>query len=317
VPPTKGVIGVDVGGTKVAAGLLVDGRLGARVEEPTKKGSAQELIDQIVALVRRLLEGAGAARAVGVGVPSVVEFSRGLVRSSVNVPLADIPLREVLSERLGLPSYVDNDATCAGIAEALGTTPAVESLVILTLGTGVGGGIVIGGRPYRGATGAAAELGHTIIAVPDHPPADQTFPRPGSLERLASGTALDRLAEELAAAGKLPQAEGASNGRALLAAARAGEPAAQAALHRYAHYVAIGVANAINCFDPEVVALGGGVSEAGELLLEPVRDLARRYVLPGVGTKTEIRIAQAGPEAGIVGAALLAQLEHGNDNGAD
>lgn len=301
------MIGVDVGGTKVAVGLLEGEELTATIEEPTQTAGPAALIDQLVRIIEQAARRARSVAGVGIGVPSVVQFDRGLVRSSVNVPLADLPLREVLGKRLETAVYVDNDATCAAIAEAYAQRPPVANLVVLTLGTGVGGGIVIGGRPYRGATGAAGELGHTIVAAPSQPQRADAFPKPGSLESLASGRALDRLARELAERGELDGE--AATGRGLVAAASAGRPAALQAFRRYARFVGIGVANAINVFDPEVVALGGGVSAAGDLLLAEVREVARAYVLPGVGTRTEIRIARAGPRAGVVGAALLARLE--------
>jgi glucokinase len=172
------------------------------------------------------------------------------------------------------------------------------------MGTGVGGGIVVDGRVYRGATGAAAELGHTLIAVaPDDDrvaPGDH-FPQPGSLETLASGRALGALARE----------RGFASGEAAVTAAHDGDAAARAVIAVIGHRLGIGVANAINTFDPDLVVIGGGVSAAGELLLAPARAAAARYVLPGVGTATEIRLARYGNEAGVRGAALLAGHEAG------
>ena len=157
------LIGVDVGGTKISVAVLE----GSTLHEP---GPAQDhtrdaahLLDQLV----EAIQAAGTADAVGVAVPSVVDFATGRVRASVNVPLADIALRDVLRERLGIPVVVDNDATCAALAEAYDDdgTLVARHLVMFTIGTGVGGGIVIDGRVYRGATGAAAELGHTIVGA--------------------------------------------------------------------------------------------------------------------------------------------------------
>lgn len=159
------VVGVDLGGTKVAAASLAGGHLSESVIRPTDLSSAEVLLDQLVGLVDdvRPPDLAG----VGIGVPSVVEFSTGRVVSSVNVPLADVPLRHVLSDRLGVPVFVDNDATVAALAEAFDEhlRPVAQNLVMLTIGTGVGGGIVLGGRIYRGSTGGAGELGHTIIGL--------------------------------------------------------------------------------------------------------------------------------------------------------
>lgn len=309
--PTAGLneevfIGVDLGGTKIAVGTLIGGRLQGVAEEATDRSGQDALIAQIARLVGEQVRSARSAtrtvRAVGVGIPSVVEFASGRVRSSVNIPLADLPLRGVLEGQLdSLPTYVDNDATCAAIAEAHDEQGALvaTSLVMITVGTGVGGGIVIDGRPYRGATGAAGEIGHMIVGLDLHERAQASpaFPREGSLESLASGHALDALA----AAG------GYRDGPQLVAAAQGGEQSARDLIGRFAERLGVGVANVINIFDPEVVAIGGGVSAAGELLIEPVRSTAGRFVLAGVGTQTELRIARSGPLAGVRGAALMAR----------
>jgi glucokinase len=309
-------VGVDVGGTKVAAAALREGQLSHASVSATAKGSSKALLDCICEAVEAVRTTATAA--VGVGVPSVVDYATGRARSSVNVPFENVHLREVLGGRLGLPVYVDNDATVAALAEAWdGRGIAVGSLVMFTVGTGVGGGLVLGGRIYRGATGAAAEIGHTMIGLDLEagvPPASR-FPQPGSLEALAAGTVLDGLAAESAAAhpdsalGRLGASRGVS-GRDAVAAAHAGDEHARRAIERLGERLGVGIANAINTLDPEVVAVGGGVSAAGELLLEPARRVAASYVLPGVGTHTEIRLARHGAEAGILGAALLAATEH-------
>lgn len=293
-------IGVDVGGTKVAAALLEGTSMSEPVVEPTDVSGEEALLDQIAALVKRL----GPADAVGVGVPSVIDHAAGAVRHSVNVPLHRVPLRDLLADRLGVPVCIDNDATVAALAEAHDDDlrPVADSLVMFTVGTGVGGGIVLGGRIYRGATGAAGEIGHQLIGADfsrGGPPSTDRFPQPGSLEILASGGALGALATE----------RGFADGRAAVAAARAGDAAAREVIEVVAERLGVGVANAINIFDPEEVVIGGGVSAAGELLLGPVERTARRFVLPGVGTRTVIRLARHGPLAGVRGAALLALQE--------
>jgi glucokinase len=293
-------IGVDVGGTKVSVAVLEGSRLSEPTLRPTVVTSSQALIDQLAALI----EEAGPADAIGIGVPSVIDFATGTARHSVNVPLQDVPLRRILTERLRRPVYVDNDATVAALAEAHDDElkPVAQSLVLFTVGTGVGGGIVLGGRIYRGATGGAAELGHQLIGADlrnGGPLHSDEAPQPGSLERLAAGRALDALGRD----------RGFEDGPAVVTAARAGDPAALEAIHVLGERLGVGIANAINVFDPEQVVIGGGVSAAGELLLEPARAVARRFVLPGVGTRTEIRLARYGPKAGVRGAALLAGQE--------
>jgi glucokinase len=299
------LIGVDVGGTKISVAVLD----GSMLHEPrirkTDTSDAAHLLDQLVEAIRE----AGPARAVGVAVPSVIDFATGRVRASVNVPLADIPLRDVLRERLGIPVVVDNDATCAALAEAYDDDGALVArhLVMFTIGTGVGGGIVIGGRIYRGATGAAAELGHTIVGAdlrktPFAHAGD--FPQPGSLESLAAGTALNELGSE----------RGIAPGT-VVDAARDGHPGALAALDLLGRRLGVGIANAINTFDPDLVVVGGGVCAAGELLLAPAREEAARFVLNGVGTTTQIVQARYGTKAGVRGAALLAGQEAAHEAG--
>ncbi len=311
-------IGLDVGGTKVAAATLVDGQLSEPLVRPTPKTSSDVLLDELVAMVQALRS--PDAVAVGVGVPSVVEFATGRIRYSVNIPLLDLPLRRILSERIGLPVYVENDASCAALAEASeGNEIVCSDLVMFTLGTGVGGGLVLNSRIYRGATGAAPEVGHTIIGADlgeGAPQPRERFPQAGSLEALAAGTELDRLAVRAAqqapesALGRLLAERGAVTGRDAVAAARAGDPHAVDAIRILGERLGIGIANAINMFDPLEVVVGGGVSAAGELLLGPARETALRYALPGVGTACTIRLARRGGEAGVLGAALLARLEH-------
>jgi len=297
---TQRFIGVDVGGTKVSVAVLEGTELSEPTLRPTVLGSSEGLIDQLA----ELIEAAGPADAVGIGIPSVIDFATGTARHSVNVPLQDVPLRRILTERLKLPVFVDNDATVAALAEAHDDDlhQVAQSLILFTIGTGVGGGIVIGGRIYRGATGGAAELGHQLIGadlLAGQPPHSDEAPQPGSLERLAAGRALDALGRE----------RGFPDGPAVVTAARGGDASALEAIHILGERLGVGIANAINVFDPEQVVIGGGVSAAGELLLEPARAVARRFVLPGVGTRTEIRLARYGPRAGVRGAALLAGQE--------
>jgi glucokinase len=301
--PHGRLIGVDVGGTKTSIAWWEDGGF-SRPElwATTVDDGPEALLDELVSGIDSAR--GDDARAVGVGLPSIIEWETGRVRSSVNIPLRDIPLRQVLGERLGLPVFVDNDATVAALAEAHdGERFVHRDLVMFTVGTGVGGGLVLGGRLYRGSTGAAGELGHTLIGavLVDGAPAAAPFPQPGSLEALAAGRALDRLAAaELGSDIHGPQ---------VVDAAHAGDEEAIGLLRILGERLGVGIANAINMLDPEVVVIGGGVARAGELLLVPAEEAARRFVVPGSGTRTEIRLARHGPEAGVRGAALLAAQE--------
>lgn len=310
-------VGVDVGGTKIAAAALAGGEVGESALQPTDATDAEQLVDEICASLDRVCTERTAA--IGVGVPAVIDFEAGRARHAVNVPLRDFPIREVLAERTGLPVFVDNDATVAAIAEAYqgDGESLVENLVMFTIGTGVGGGIVIGGRPYRGSSGGAGELGHMLIGVNFQAGAPEAgeFPQSGSVESLAAGRALDGLART--AAREHPEsfigrrlAEGEEiTGHDAVAGAEAGDESALAVLRLLGERLGIAIAGAINALDPDVVAIGGGVSAAGDQLLQPAARVAREYTVPGLGTKTEIRLSKHGPDAGVRGAALLAKLE--------
>ncbi|HEX8206890.1 MAG TPA: ROK family protein [Solirubrobacteraceae bacterium] len=295
------IIGVDVGGTKIAAAALEGGRLGEVSLTATETHETDRFLEQLATIVRAL----GEADAVGLAVPSVVDFATGSARFSVNVPLKDIPLRQVLSERLGgTPVFVDNDATCAALAEALDddNAPVARVVVMITVGTGVGGGIVLDGRIFRGATGAAPELGHMIVAADltnGAPPAPERFPHPDALESWAAGRELDELGEQ----------RGIGKGPAVVDRAKAGDADAVDAIRIIGERLGVGMANVMNLFDPDLIVIGGGVSTAGDLLVKPAEDAARRLALPGVGTKTRIELARHGVHAGVRGAALLAAQE--------
>jgi glucokinase len=310
-------IGIDVGGTKIASASLRSGALSEGRLVATALDSETRLIEQLVEAIEAIRE--PDARAVGIGVPSVVDFASGRIRSSANIPLQDVPLRELLARRCDLPVYVDNDASCAALAEAYDEGELTcPDLVMFTIGTGVGGGTVLGGRVYRGATGAAPEMGHTIIGLDlsDGAPEEAgDFPQPGSLESLASGKALDRLA--VAAARESPDSflgrrlarDGEVTGHDCVDGAKEGDEASRRCLRVLGERLGIGIANSINLYDPLEVVIGGGVSTAGDLLLDPASRAAFRHVVPGVGSRTRIRLARHGPRAGVLGAALMAAQE--------
>ena len=297
-------IGVDVGGTKVATASLEDGVLGEIRTRPTEKESPDALVDQLV----EAIEEYGEADAVGLGIPSVIDAARGMAMSSVNIPLQHVPLRDILGRRLDIPVHVDNDASVAALAEAHSEDGKLlaQSVVMFTVGTGVGGGLVFNGRIYRGATSSAAEFGHWILFAetdPAHPgaPKPEGFPQPGSIEREAAGRALDRLAAE----------HGLGDGRGAVEAAERGDSDAIECLRIIGERLGLAIANALNAFDPELVVVGGGVSTAGEFLLRPARRVAQEFTMRGLGSKTEIRVARYGVHAGVRGAALLALTEEG------
>lgn len=308
-------VGVDVGGTKIAAAVVDGVEVVRRVERPTPKQSEEALLDEIAALAREAADGAE-LDAVGVGVPSQIDAETGTALASVNIPLAGVPLRSALGMRLGVPVVVDNDANCAALAEArLVPDPPASELVMLTLGTGVGGGIIIDGRIFHGASGLGAELGHIVIdgrAADDEPAAMSELPRPGTLEWHCSGRGLEREAtrcgqrEPGSMLGGLLAQQGRVSGRDAVAAAREGDRHALSLFERYGRWLGIGIATVVNALEPQRIVLGGGISRAAELFLENARTEAARWALPALWERTTVELARGGPDAGAIGAAVLA-----------
>jgi len=292
------VIGVDVGGTKVLAAVVShDGSLRARLERPTEVSSEQALLTMLDGVVEELRAGEQDVAAIGFGLPSRIDQRRGRAVASVNVPLADVDFRDRMRERHGLPVGIDNDANAATIAEwRAGAARGAQHVVMLTLGTGVGGGLIMDGTPYRGATGSGAELGHIVLEL-DGPPC--RCGGRGHLESFATGIAADRVARERLG----PE----SNAHDLVLRGRAGEPEAVEALAGIGRYVGAAIASFVNALEPELIVIGGGFGEAaGELLLGSAREvLAQDGLSPG---RENVRIlgAQLGTDAGVIGAGMVA-----------
>ena len=311
------VLGIDVGGTKVAVAAVEGGETRHAVEHPTVVSSAEGLLEGIEAGVREVSREAGEPRAIGIGVPSQVEFASGTVLASVNIPLAGVPLRQELGARLGAPVYVDNDANCAALAEAqLVPDPPASHLAMLTLGTGVGGGVIIDGRIFRGATGLGAELGHMVVdgdAEGDQP--EGRFPRPGSLEWVCSGRGLEReatrrgLIEPDSALGRVTAEEGRCSGRDAVALAQGGDEGALELFEWYGRWLGRGIAGVVNSFEPRYVVIGGGVSRAADLFIETARAEAARWALPALWQRVSVGPSRGGADAGVIGAGLLAAQE--------
>ncbi len=316
------VLGVDVGGTKVAVAAVVDGRTEHQEQSPTVLDSAEALLDGLEATARRVIDATGPPVAVGVGVPSQIEYATGTVESSVNIPLTGVALREELFRRFQLPVYVDNDANCAALAEAqLVDDPPASVLLMITLGTGVGGGVVIGGQIFRGAHGMGAELGHFTLD-PEGPPCPGNCPGRGCLEAYCSGQALERDATEFAR--DMPDSglsaaldeHGRVSGRALVAAAREGDADALRVFERFARMLGVAVAGYVNVFEPEHIVIGGGLSNASELYLDRAVDEAGSRALPALWQRVTVSLARGGADAGAVGAGVLAAQEWARDTAA-
>ncbi|HKN94411.1 MAG TPA: ROK family protein [Thermoleophilaceae bacterium] len=309
-------VGVDVGGTKIAAAAISGTSVVERHERPTVLDPAA-IVGEIEAAARAVIDAApGPVAAVGVGVPSQVHFATGRVMASVNIPLQGVELRQELGARLGLPVFVDNDGNCAALAEAfLAQGGRARHLVMYTMGTGVGGGVVIDGQVFRGATGLGAELGHAVIQA-DGPECPGNCPNHGCMEALCSGLALERDATALgrerpdSPLGQIVAAKGRVTGRDTVAAAREGDPDAGALLERLGTWLGVGIANAINTFEPEWVAIGGGLSAAAEFFFGRAVEEATSRALPESLASVRIAIARGGPAAGVIGAGLLASQEY-------
>ncbi len=308
------VIGVDLGGTKLLAGV-VDGELRVhhRAFRLPRARTTRELIDLVVSEVREVQQAAGAEiQAVGLGIPSLMDLERGVAVDTVHLPLRDVPVRDLLAERLGLPVVVDNDATCAMLVEhRAGAARGARHALLLTIGTGIGGGIVVDGKVVRGASGAAGELGHTVIDI-NGPPCTGACRNRGCLEVLVSGRALEREARRIAEAqpesgfGRALAAGQEISGALATELAHDGDPAAREAVALIGRRLGVGISSFVNVFNPEVVVVGGGVLAAGDLLLEPARaEMAARALRP---SRDVARIVPAhfGANAGMLGAAVLA-----------
>jgi glucokinase len=306
------VLGVDVGGTKVAVAAVEGVATHGGIQHPTVIESTDALLDGLEATVRRVIDEVGEPEAIGVGVPSQVDYETGRAETSVNIPLTGVPLREELSGRFGVPVFVDNDANCAALAEAhiLGE----EDLVMLTLGTGVGGGVVLGGMTFRGAHGLGAELGHFTLN-PDGPPCPGSCPNRGCIEAFCSGQALERDATELARDkpdGRLATSlgeDGKVDGRRLVEVAEGGDSDALLIFDNFARMLGVAIAGYINVFEPDRLAIGGGVSRASHLFLARAEREAAVRALPALWRRVTIALAQGGADAGVIGAGVLAAQE--------
>lgn len=308
------VIGVDLGGTKLLAGA-VDDRLEVhhRAYRLARVADAGAVLDTIVEAVDEARDAVGRdVHAVGLGIPCLIEPSGGVAMACNHLPLADVPFRDVMAERLGLPVFVDNDANAALLAEwRFGAARGASHAVMLTIGTGIGGGLLVDGRLVRGASGAAAELGHMVVDA-DGPPCPGNCPNVGCLEAVVSGAAIAREGMRLARA--VPGSAlgtALAGGRTITGAlvtelAHDGDAAARDVLALVGGRLGIGIGNLVNIFNPEVVVVGGGAIAAGDLLLAPARDVVARRALSPARDQVRIVPARFGAESGMLGAAVMA-----------
>ncbi len=310
------MIGVDLGGTKMLVGVVGSGREILYEDREVSAGQAQEeLLETLEREVREAMRARPAAAGVGLGIPCTIDRARGVAITAVNLPIRDVPIRDRMRERLDIPVFIDNDANVAALAELrFGAARGYRDAVMLTIGTGIGGGVIVDGELYRGATGAASEPGHMVIDF-DGPRCQGNCPNHGCLETFASGTALAREGraraerEPRSALGRALAETGQVDGKVVTDAAHAGDAAALEVIVEAGRRLGAGLSGLANIFEPEVIVIGGGVGKAiGELMLGPAREELRRRALPPMN-EVPVKMAELGPEAGMIGAAEMARLE--------
>ena len=309
-------VGIDLGGTSIKAGLVDEqGKILCKATCPTLvERGARPMVDDMAKLSLEVIEKGGYTlqdvKAIGVGLPGIQDPRTGVVPFCTNLYWHEVPVIEWMQETINKPIYIGNDATVAGLAESVaGVSAGTDSSVFMTLGTGVGGGIVIHGKVWSGFHGVGSEIGHMILELEGEP---CTCGNHGCLERYCSATAIIRMAREL-----MPNhpdsmimtlCDGDTdkiNAKIVFDAAREGDEIGLRVFRRYVRYLSQAISNIITFLDPEVVVLGGGVSKAGSFLLDAVREEVPHYMLYKTMPLSRIELAQLGPDAGIIGAAML------------
>jgi glucokinase len=291
-------IGVDLGGTKILAGVVNrDGTVVRRHERPSPQDSQEHVLAELEAAVAELLDESVAA--VGFGAPSPIDQENGVVVRPVNLPLENAPLRDRMRERFGRPVGLDNDANAAAIGEwRAGAGRGEDDLVMLTLGTGVGGGVISGGKPFRGRNGLGAELGHVVIVHGGRPCQGACTGR-GHLEAYVSGNAATAAAREAFG----PSADA----HRLVRLANEGNAQARELLEEVAGYLGSAIGSFVNIFGPQLVLLGGGFGVAAfDYLRGPAEEVARREALEPMRSSVRLAKAELGTAAGFIGAAFVA-----------
>ena len=311
-------IGIDLGGTNIAVGLVdEDLKIVKKLSTPTlAKRPAEEIVADMAALCNKLCNEYGIKiadlKGIGIAAPGMINSDDGIIEYSNNIPLRHFPIVAILREMLGTDVHIGiaNDANAAAWGEACaGAAKGTKNSIMITLGTGVGGGIIIDGKLYTGFNCAAGELGHTVLVVDGVP---CSCGRRGCWEVYSSATALVRMTrekiEECIATGRESIMLGAPrvSGRTACDGMRAGDAAATEVYNSYIKYLAAGLANMINIFQPEVISIGGGISGEGQSLIDALLPVVRSEQYGGdFALKTELRIASLGNDAGIIGAAML------------
>ena len=311
--PPRRVIGVDAGGTKLLGGVVdEDLVVRHRVHRTWRGADRGETLDIFVEAAEEARAAAPDAEAVGFGIPALVEWETGVSRWSNHLPLDEVPFRDLMSERLGLPVMVDNDTNLALLAEARhGVAKDARHAVMVALGTGIGSALYLNGHIYRGATGVGAELGHWVVDLhgPDCPGA---CPGRGCLEAMVSGRAIGHEGERTARAephsglGRRLASGREISGAIVTEMAHDGDESSRLVLAEIGRRLGAGLTGIVNTFNPEVVLIGGGAVAAGDLLIEPPRRVVAERALPPPRAEVRIEATHFGAESGMLGAALLA-----------
>ena len=305
-------IGIDLGGTNIAAGIVNEQQqIIAQLSVPTGAFRPyEEMAADMIRAVELLLNKAGLTSAdctsIGIGSPGTCDSARGVVVRAYNLGWFQVPICQILHTHFGIPVHLSNDANCAALAETVaGAAVGCRNMVLITLGTGVGGGIIINGEIYAGMRSAGAELGHLLLVLDGEP---CTCGRNGCWEAYASVTALIRQAKRAAAAHpeSLLNPAGEINGLDVFQAADRGDTAMQSVIGQWCEYIAAGLTDLVNTLAPEMILIGGGISRQGERILAPIRQYVTAHCFGGSeGAVPVIKAAQLGNEAGIIGAAAL------------
>ena len=309
-------IGIDVGGTTIKAGAVSEeGKILFKHSCPTGVERGYEAVIRDIALLGiAAAEKSGHTmadvKAIGIGIPGIMDQRTGIVPFCTNLAWHDVPILQEMKRYTDAPVYVDNDATVAGLAESVaGVSAGCDCSVFVTLGTGVGGGIIIGGRVFSGAHGVASEIGHMTTVDGGEL---CTCGNRGCWERYASATALIREGRKLCAAKPDCALMAAVNGdpeavtaKSVIDLAKAADPDCSALFDNYVHHLVVGLRNLVNLYDPEVIVLGGGVSYAGEFLLDAVRRELPKAVFYKTMPFARVELARLTNDAGIIGAAML------------
>lgn len=312
----KNRIGIDVGGTNVKIALVdSDGKIGYSNTIPTRAEMGYEYtINNMKQAIRDLMTetklSAKDIEGIGFGLPGQVDFKSGIVRLITNIPgWVEIPLAKMIEDEFHIPTRIDNDVRCAALGELnFGAGKGCENLICITVGTGIGSGLIINGKLVRGASNAAGEIGHIKLQMHDGPICG--CGDTGCLEAFASGPSIVAMAEEYILGGKSTKYREMANGGAITPfivaeAAKAGDPVARRIFTRMGEYIGIGMASVVNLLNPERIIVGGGVADAGDILLTPLKETIKKRAMKIAGETVQVVPAQLGNTAGVIGASLL------------